>query len=60
MKEKAIQDEGMRKFGADGPDRRRMADDSPVALDLRLVPEPETVFFVPVGKWSDGTPAPVM
>jgi hypothetical protein len=35
-------------------------DDSPVVLDPRLVPEPETVFFVPVGKWSDGTPAPVM
>ncbi|MGA9244486.1 MAG: hypothetical protein WBW03_21195 [Silvibacterium sp.] len=32
----------------------------PVVLDLRLVPEPETVFFVPVGMWSDGTPAPVM
>lgn len=35
-------------------------DGSPVALDPRLVPEPETVFFVPVGKWSDGTPAPAM
>ena len=35
-------------------------DGSPVVLDPRLVPEPETVFFVPVGKWSDGTPAPVM
>lgn len=30
-------------------------DDSPVVLDTRLVPEPETVFFVPVRKWSDGT-----
>ena len=35
-------------------------DDSPVALDPRLVPEPETIFLVPVGKWSDGTPAPPM
>lgn len=48
MKEKAIQDEGMRKFGADGPDRRRMADDSPVVVDLRLVPEPETVSSYPL------------
>jgi hypothetical protein len=37
-----------------------VADDSPVELDRRLVPEPKTVFFVPVGKWSGGTPAPVM
>ena len=35
-------------------------DGSPVVLDPRLVPEPETIFFVPVGKWSDGTAAPVM
>jgi hypothetical protein len=35
-------------------------DDSPVILDPRLVPEPETIFLVPVGKWSDGTPAPPM
>jgi hypothetical protein len=35
-------------------------DDSPVVLDPRLVPEPETIFMVPVGKWSDGTPAPPM
>jgi hypothetical protein len=34
--------------------------DSPVALDNRLVPEPETMFLVPVGKWSDGTAAPPM
>jgi hypothetical protein len=33
-------------------------DGSPVVMDPRLVPEPETIFFVPVGKWSDGTPAP--
>jgi hypothetical protein len=30
---------------------------SPVVLDDRNVPEPETMFLVPVGKWSDGTPA---
>ena len=35
-------------------------DDSPVVLDPRFVPEPETIFLVPVGRWSDGTPAPVM
>lgn len=35
-------------------------DGSPVVLDPRLVPEPETIFFVPVGKWSDGTSAPAM
>jgi hypothetical protein len=33
---------------------------SPVMLDDREVPEPETVFLVPVAKWSDGTPAPPM
>jgi hypothetical protein len=33
---------------------------SPVMLDDRQVPEPETIFLVPVGKWSDGTPAPLM
>jgi len=33
---------------------------SPVLMNPRDVPEPETVFYVPVGKWSDGTPAPVM
>lgn len=30
---------------------------SPVLLDDRLVPE-ETLFLVPVGRWSDGTEAP--
>jgi hypothetical protein len=35
-------------------------DGSPVVMDPREVPEPETIFFVPVGTWSDGTPAPVM
>jgi hypothetical protein len=24
------------------------------------VPEPETIFMVPVAQWSDGTPAPPM
>ena len=35
-------------------------DGSPVVLDPRELPEPETIFMVPVGKWSDGTPAPPM
>jgi hypothetical protein len=35
-------------------------DGSPVLLDTREAPEPQTIFFVPVGMWSDGTPAPVM
>jgi hypothetical protein len=35
-------------------------DGSPVVLDPREVPEPQTIFFVPVGKWSDGTVAPAM
>jgi hypothetical protein len=35
-------------------------DGSPVVLAPRSVPEPETVFLVPVAKWSDGTPAPAM
>jgi hypothetical protein len=35
---------------------------SPVILDTQHseVPEPETIFMVPVGTWSDGTPAPPM
>jgi hypothetical protein len=34
-------------------------DGSPVVVaPFRLVPEPETIFLVPVDKWSDGTPAP--
>ncbi|HEY2808967.1 MAG TPA: hypothetical protein VGI91_09245 [Steroidobacteraceae bacterium] len=34
---------------------------SPVVVaPFRLVPEPETIFLVPVGKWSDGTRAPPM
>lgn len=31
---------------------------SPVVLDDRLVPEPQSIFLVPVGHWSDGTAAP--
>jgi hypothetical protein len=33
---------------------------SPVVLDTREVPEPETIFLVPVAHWSDGTAAPSM
>jgi len=42
-------------WGADNPD-------TPVALlrQFRGAPEPIDVFIVPTGKWSDGTPAPVM
>lgn len=32
---------------------------SPVVLDERLVPEPQTIFLVPVARWSDGTAAPI-
>jgi hypothetical protein len=35
-------------------------DSSPVLFDPRYMPEPETTFYVPVGTWSDGTPAPPM
>jgi hypothetical protein len=31
-----------------------------VVLDERELPEPQTVFMVPVTHWSDGTAAPVM
>ncbi len=33
---------------------------SPVVMDSahKLWPEPQTVFFVPLSKWSDGTPGP--
>ena len=31
---------------------------SPVVLDLHESPEPQTIFLVPVGHWSDGTEAP--
>ncbi len=33
---------------------------SPVLVndELHDFPEPETIFMVPVGRWSDGTPAP--
>jgi hypothetical protein len=30
---------------------------SPVVLDDRAVPEPQTIFMVPVSRWSDGTMA---
>jgi hypothetical protein len=35
---------------------------SPVVLDTshHVVPEPETIFMVPVARWSDGTSAPSM
>jgi hypothetical protein len=33
---------------------------SPVVLDNREVPEPATMFLVPVAHWSDGTAAPIM
>jgi hypothetical protein len=33
---------------------------SPVVLDDREVPEPETIFLVPVAHWSDGTGAPIL
>jgi len=39
-------------WGADVPN-------SPVMLLQTGPPEPFTLFIVPVGKWSDGTPAPV-
>jgi hypothetical protein len=29
---------------------------SPIVLDPSELPEPETIFMVPVGTWSDGTP----
>ena len=32
--------------------------DSPVLLDQREVPEPQSIFMVPVARWSDGTEAP--
>ena len=32
---------------------------SPVVLDTRPVPEPESIFMVPVAHWSDGTAAPL-
>jgi hypothetical protein len=33
---------------------------SPVVLDQRPTPEPQTIFLVPVGHWSDGTAAPAL
>jgi hypothetical protein len=42
-------------WGADAPE-------SPVVLDTshHVVPEPETIFMIPVAHWSDGSPAPPM
>lgn len=40
------------KWGADAPN-------SPVILLQTGPPEPFTVFIVPTGKWSDGSPAPL-
>lgn len=34
-------------------------DGSPVMFDPRELSEPETILFIPVAKWSDGTPAPM-
>jgi hypothetical protein len=33
---------------------------SPVVLDVREVPEPESTFLVPLSHWSDGTEAPAL
>jgi hypothetical protein len=33
---------------------------SPVVLDERPTPEPQTIFLVPLGHWSDGTAAPAL
>ena len=33
--------------------------ESPVILDEREVPEPQSVFLLAVAHWSDGTPAPI-
>jgi hypothetical protein len=33
---------------------------SPVILFDREIPEPETIFLVPVGRWSDGTAGPIL
>jgi len=35
-------------------------DGSPIVVSPREEAEPETIFMVPVDKWSDGTPAPPM
>ena len=42
-----------KNWGADLPK-------SPVILQQKGPPEPFNIFLVPVGKWSDGTPAGVM
>jgi hypothetical protein len=43
----------------DGADWGAGLPNSPVILGQKGPPEPFTLFIVPVGKWSDGTPAPV-
>ncbi|HEX3950312.1 MAG TPA: hypothetical protein VHW95_10725 [Steroidobacteraceae bacterium] len=30
---------------------------SPIVLDPSELPEPETIFMVPLGTWSDGSPS---
>lgn len=44
----------------DGASWGANAPNSPVLMDSahKLWPEPQTVFFVPLSKWSDGSPAP--
>jgi hypothetical protein len=44
----------------DGADWGANLPNSPVILGQKGPPEPFTLFIVPVGRWSDGTPAPVM
>jgi hypothetical protein len=43
----------------DGPSWGADVPNSPVSLLQTGPPEPFTVFIVPVGKWSDGSPAPL-
>lgn len=52
---KALSANGGASWGANVPG-------SPVIVDSsdRIVPEPETIFMVPVAHWSDGSPAPRM
>ncbi len=51
----AMSDANAALWGANVPN-------SPVVANTRYteMPEPETIFFVPVDHWSDGTPAPIM
>ena len=43
----------------DGADWGADVPNSPVILGQKGPPEPFSLFIVPVGKWSDGTPAPL-